>query len=99
MRRRDLLLAAPACALAGGSPSPTGLRRSHFLAYDTARRELLLCGGVQPVDPSGFEPLWAYRRGRWREKPLQGPRTRMLMSGAFDRVRNVLVAYGGAGPA
>lgn len=66
------------------------------MAANPARGELYLFGGLDPQDPSGVEPLWIHRQGRWRQAAAaSGPRNRSLPGGAFDSKRGVFVVFGG----
>ena len=64
-------------------------------AFDHAREELVLFGGVRPREPQ--DDLWAWKAGTWRRiaDTSVGPRDHHVM--AYDSDRERVVLFGGSG--
>ena len=64
-------------------------------AFDIARGELVLFGGVRPREPQ--DDMWAWKEGTWRRiaDASVGPRDHHVM--AYDSHRQRVVLFGGSG--
>ncbi len=74
------------------TPEYLGGRVDHALAYDAARGEVILFGGVSVVFRAD---TWAFRGGAWTERLVDGPTPRAYSSMAFDAERQRVVLFGG----
>ena len=70
----------------------------HALAYDSARRRMVLFGRNTHIGPGPFWPItWELDGSSWTEIfPVSSPVRRSLHSMVFDSAREVVVLYGGA---
>jgi hypothetical protein len=73
-----------------------GVRDHHTMAYDPARRQLILFGGS---DSAGTQlgDTWTWNGRAWRRLASDGPPGRSTHRMAFDTRRGVLVLFGGWG--
>ena len=64
-------------------------------AFDAARRELVLFGGIRPREPQ--DDMWGWKDGTWRRiaDSSVGPRDHHVMS--YDSHRERVVLFGGTG--
>jgi hypothetical protein len=66
------------------------------LAYDSARRVLVLFGGMSPLHQSRYGDVWELATGPWQDRSVaDGPGPRDHHACAFDEARGELVVYGG----
>lgn len=76
------------------SPAPLA-RRGHALAYDAARKRVVLFGGKAVNQTLG--DTWEYDGTRWTEhEPIDYPSRRAGSCMAYDPRRRLIVMYGGA---
>lgn len=77
-------------------------RDHHTMAYDDTRGRTVLFGGGTFVRGQPYqwrEDTWEWDGVQWRQVAESGPGARRLTGMAFDRRRNVVVLFGGVGPA
>jgi hypothetical protein len=78
---------------AANRPAP---RSSHSLTYDTARRRIVMFGGVTNDTADRFPAsLWSWDGGAWTCTSAPGPAGRIDAFLAFDEARAKLVLFGG----
>jgi hypothetical protein len=75
------------------SERPAG-RSSAAMAYDSARREIVLFGGFDGERRS-LADTWLWNGSRWRRAEVEGPPARHETYMAFDAARGVVVLFGG----
>jgi hypothetical protein len=77
------------------SERPAG-RNGHAMAFDSARREIVVFGGI---DEAGnlLADTWLWNGSAWRRAEVEGPPARFETYMAFDAARGVMVLFGGAG--
>jgi hypothetical protein len=83
---------------ASPTTQPTS-RGAHAMAYDAARGEVVMFGGVHST---GLPPVvdlddtWVWRQGQWiQRQPTSHPTRRSYPCMAFDRARGEAVLFGG----
>ena len=78
-----------------GAPRP---RMEYAMAYDSARRVVVLFGGRHAATDTGcFGDTWEYDGVHWRQVyPAASPSAREGSAAAYDPVRHVVVLFGGA---
>lgn len=79
--------------------TPPGARRGHAMAFDEARRQLVLFGGIHPDGTSflGDTYVWSPDTGAWgRLLPLNAPAARQGHIMVYDEARQRVVLHGGA---
>lgn len=69
-----------------------GARVDHALAYDAARGQVVLFGGVRVVFRS---ETWIWDGAAWTEREVVGPTSRAYLTMAYDEVRGQVVLFGG----
>ena len=79
---------------------PPGRGRT-ALAYDAARRQVVLFGGASappgPKEPQTFlDDTWVWERGSWRRLSVSGPRGRYAHAMVFDERAGVVLLYSGS---
>jgi hypothetical protein len=79
--------------LAGAAGGDPGVRNGHRLAYDAARRAVLLFGGAGHEKVG--DDLWAWDGRGWRMVEASGPGPRTFPAFAFDAARGEAVVFGG----
>ena len=78
--------------------SPTS-RRSEVIAYDAARRQVVLFGGHDWVTNAFLTDTWVWNGSDWTELlPAHAPSPRYGAAMAFDGARGVCVLFGGIAP-
>lgn len=98
---RRLLVVVSLCTLSVAIPSPVhaaewrhavfGSRSASAMAYDSARQELILFGGLDaPGD------TWAWNGSIWLRKSVDGPGPRSGHAMAYDAERRNIVLFGGS---
>jgi hypothetical protein len=75
------------------SERPAG-RGSPGMAYDSARREIVLFGGFDNQRQS-LADTWLWNGSSWRRAEVEGPSARHETYMAFDAARGVVVLFGG----
>jgi hypothetical protein len=75
------------------SERPAG-RSSAGMAYDSARREVVLFGGFDGERQS-LADTWLWNGSSWRRAEVDGPSARHETYMAFDAARGVVVLFGG----
>lgn len=79
---------------ATGAGTPPG-RHSHAMAYDRARRRVMLFGGLG-VGPSPLMDTWEYNGSEWIPgPPAEVPSARAFMSAAYDESAQQTLMFGG----
>ena len=79
-----------------GVGAPTA-RQNVVLAYDEARRKVVLFGGLHSLLRE-LNETWTYDGSRWtREQPAQSPPPLVYHALAYDRARQRVVLFGGGG--
>src|SRR5262249_46821528 len=68
-------------------------RQGHTMAYDAARRRVVLFGGLRP-DNSYLADTWAWDGSTWTQGPW-GPPARAFAAAALHAVRQRVVLFGG----
>jgi Galactose oxidase, central domain len=80
------------------SPTP---RRSHAMAYDAARKQVVLFGGFGRTVGNEFGPLgdtWVFDGSTWdRKTPISSPPPRQHHVMIYDAARQRVVLFGGSG--
>jgi len=72
-----------------------GARQGFVMAYDGARAETILFGGVNAA--GNLDETWRWDGTKWRNAaPAHGPPARVDSAMVFDSVRNELVLFGGS---
>ena len=74
---------------------PVG-RYGHSVAYDSARRRVVLFGGFD-VANTRLGDTWEWDGSVWTQVSSQGPSPRGYLGLAFDRQRDKVVLFGGVG--
>lgn len=82
------------------SEGPTGRGRT-ALAYDAARRQIVLFGGVSaPQGPNQkqtfFSDTWIFENSRWRKVADAGPPGRYAHAMVYDQRAKAVLLYSGA---
>lgn len=78
------------------SPGP---RRSHAMAFDSARGVVVLFGGYNTDCACYANDTWEYDGVDWyRRFPVQSPPSNWQQSMTFDAQRGVVVMFGGSSP-
>lgn len=81
--------------LADGGPAG---RERHAMAYDTARGEIVLFGGLHSDNENFivFGDTWVWDGATWTQVSSTGPSPRYDVAMAYDEERERVVLYGGA---
>ena len=75
---------------AGNPPA----RRYHAMAYDAARQQILLYGGL--VNSGGLDDTWVWNGMNWTQHKLStNPMRRRAHAMAYDAARQQVVLFGG----
>lgn len=75
------------------SPAP---RSGHAMAYDAARRQVVLFGGVSTGGFSTFNETWVWDGSNWiRKFPSTSPPARSLTAMIYDTKRDQILLFGG----
>jgi len=85
-------------SLAGAQTTSPGARSLAAMAYDAARREVVLFGGSAPGRDGYPNDLWAWNGATWhRLEPRAGPRPpgRVVPHFVYDAARQRIVLFGG----
>ena len=70
-------------------------RSTHVLAYDAARKETVLFGGVG-LDATSLDETWVLSRDFWSKRnPVLSPRPRTFSGMVYDAKRGETVLFGG----
>lgn len=71
-------------------------RKSHAMAYDRARDEVVLFGGVDQSDFGHFADTWVFDGETWEQRtPPTSPPAQWGMEMAYDDARGEVVMFGG----
>jgi len=71
-------------------------RYAHDIAYDTARGQVVLFGGVNPSINTNFNDTWVWDGTNWTQKfPATSPPARVAHAMAYDAARGQVVLFGG----
>jgi len=70
-------------------------RRNHGMAYDAARGQLVVFGGVKSGESVTNNETWTWDGTSWTGPLAGGPAARYSMAAAHDTARGVVVFYGG----
>lgn len=75
-------------------PAP---RTLHGLAYDGARRRVVLFGGTSELSPDtpAHGDTWEWDGTTWTRSDVEGPSPRDQVAMAYDPVQQVVVLHGG----
>ena len=85
--------------LATASGSVPQARTLSALSYDTARRCLVMFGGMSPIHQSRYGDVWEFSNGSWADRSVpDGPGPRDHHACACDEARGEIVVYGGQDP-
>ena len=76
-----------------GSERPPA-RNAHGMAYDAARREIVMFGGFAATGEL-LADTWLFNGGQWRRADVEGPSPRADVFLAYDARREVVVLFGG----
>jgi len=72
-------------------------RRYHAMAYDSARRMIVLFGGSGSTgNPQYLGDTWEWNGVAWTQRVVSGPSARWGHAMAYDVTRRVTVLFGGA---
>ena len=77
-------------ALAGDIPDP---RTEALVAYDTARKRVVMFGGQHGAN--GLADTWSWNGASWQPLATTGPAARLGAAMAYDGARDRLVLFGG----
>jgi MYXO-CTERM domain-containing protein len=79
--------------------TPPGIREAATLAYDSARKRVVLFGGVDDnVGLGGADAsTWEWDGSTWTKLTLSGPSATQFASSAYDSARGRVVLFGGLG--
>lgn len=84
----------------GSSATAPSARRSHALATDVARNQVVLFGGIDEAGASAETWLYDIAAGTWSKRTsLRSPEPRFGHTMTYDPIREVVVLTGGAGTA
>jgi hypothetical protein len=83
---------------AATAPTTTVPARTQFCAaYDAARREIVLFGGIPASSPNPLADTWLWSGSNWRQAaPTTSPAARSQSAMAFDTLRQRSVLFGGS---
>jgi cysteine-rich repeat protein len=74
-------------------------RADHGMAYDAARRRVVIFGGhlgEQPFPTAAYEDTWEWDGAQWRmQTPATSPSARFGVAMTYDSARKVVVMFGG----
>ena len=76
------------------SATGPGARVSSGIAYDSARQEVVLFGGMG-TSLTHTGDTWLWNGSEWRDAKVEGPAARGMGYMAYDRGREVTVLFGG----
>jgi Galactose oxidase, central domain len=74
------------------SPPPL---MGHAMVYDSARRKVVLVGGVDSLRPTLSDRTWEYDGATWRQRHMVKGLARAHAGMVYDAVRRVIVLTGG----
>lgn len=72
-------------------------RYDHAMAFDAARKQVVLFGGLGGAAPTALGDTWGWDGHLWTQLADFGPSPRGGHAMAFDTARNVAVLHGGGG--
>jgi hypothetical protein len=74
-------------------PPALGSRNAHVMAYDAARRQVMLFGGADERSVRG--DTWGWDGKRWQQLATEGPPPRTFPVMAYDPTRERVLLFGG----
>jgi cysteine-rich repeat protein len=77
------------------SPQPIAGRSSHAMAYDEARKLVVLFGGLK-VGSDNTNETWLLDDGHWRRYKGESPPALANAAMAYDSIRKKIVLFGGS---
>jgi hypothetical protein len=74
-------------------------RWGHVMAYDAARKQIVLFGGIDDSDRRLLNDTWVWDGSIWEQKtPAHVPPARAQHTMGYDRVHRQVILFGGSGP-
>ena len=81
---------------ATGAVTKPSARRSHAMAYDSARNVIVLFGGLDDATQLASSETWEWDGNAWTQRaPATSPSPRYGHTMTYDNARNTIVLFGG----